>query len=78
MQLEIITPETTLYNGEVFSVKLPGSSGEFEILNNHASIISSLKKGTIRVIDDKKKVEKFDVNSGVVEMQNNKIIILAD
>ena len=78
MQLEIITAESQLYSGEVTSVKLPGMDGEFEILNNHAPVISTLDKGIIRVIDNNNKTEKFEVNGGVIEMQNNKIIVLAD
>ena len=78
MQLEIITAESQLYFGEVTSVKLPGMDGEFEILNNHAPVISTLNKGVIRVIDDNNKIENFEVNGGVIEMQNNKIIVLAD
>ena len=78
MQLEIITAESQLYSGEVTSVKLPGMDGEFEILDNHAPVISTLDKGIIRVIDNNNKTENFEVNGGVIEMQNNKIIILAD
>tara|TARA_B110000263_G_scaffold205757_1_gene186485 strand:+ start:317 stop:553 length:237 start_codon:yes stop_codon:yes gene_type:complete len=78
MQLEIITAESQLFSGEVTSVKLPGMDGEFEILNNHAPVISTLDKGIIRVIDNNNKTENFEVNGGVIEMQNNKIIVLAD
>ena len=78
MTLEIITPEKELYNGTVTSVKLPGSAGEFEILNNHASIVSSLINGNIRVINDKKEELNFNIRSGVIEMQKNKIVILAE
>ena len=78
MQLEIITAESQLYSGEVTSVKLPGMDGGFEILNNHAPVISTLDKGIIRVIDNNNKTENFEVNGGVIEMQNNKIIVLAD
>ena len=78
MQLEIITAESQLYSGEVTSVKLPGMDGEFEILNNHAPVISTLDKGIIRVIDNNNKTENFEVNGGVIEMQNNKIIVLVD
>ena len=78
MQLDIITAESQLYSGEVTSVKLPGMDGEFEILNNHAPVISTLDKGVIRVIDNNNKTENFEVNGGVIEMQNNKIIVLAD
>tara|TARA_B100001250_G_C19695028_1_gene742102 strand:- start:831 stop:1067 length:237 start_codon:yes stop_codon:yes gene_type:complete len=78
MILEIITPEKELFSGEVNSVKFPGINGGFEVLNNHAPIISTLGKGEIRVITNDKKTEKFDINGGVIEMQNNKLIVLAD
>lgn len=78
MHLEIITPDKKVYSGEVDSVKLPGAEGSFGILNNHAPIIASLKKGTIRVTDSKKHVENFEINGGVVEVQNNKVIVLAE
>ena len=78
MTLEIITPEKQLFSGEVNSVKLPGINGGFEILNNHASIISMLGKGKIRVLTHQKEEQTFTVNGGVIEMQNNKIIVLAE
>lgn len=78
MILEIITPEKEIFNGEVTSVRFPGTNGEFEILNNHAPIISTLEKGEIRVITTNKNTENFNINGGVIEMQNNKIIVLAD
>ena len=78
MFIEIITPEKYLYKGQVKSIKLPGSTGEFEVLNNHAPIISTLKSGNIRVIDSKEDVENFKINGGVIELQNNKVIILVD
>ena len=78
MILEIITPEKKAFEGEVTSVKFPGISGGFEILNNHAPIISALGKGDIRVITADKKTENFAINGGVIEMQNNKIIVLTE
>ena len=78
MLLEIITPEKKVFQGEVNSVQLPGTNGKFEILNNHAPIISTLIKGHVRVIDDNNNVELFEINGGVIEMQNNKIIVLAE
>tara|TARA_B100001758_G_C18411172_1_gene615816 strand:+ start:512 stop:748 length:237 start_codon:yes stop_codon:yes gene_type:complete len=78
MKLEIITPERQVFSGEVISVKFPGKNGEFEILNNHAPIISTLLEGEIRVITSSNNTEKFSINSGVIEMQNNKIIVLAE
>lgn len=78
MQLEIITPEKKVYTGEVKSVLLPGTNGKFEILNNHAPIISTLTAGQVRVINNNDQKELFDINGGVIEMQHNKIIVLAD
>ena len=52
MFLEIIYPEKTIYSGEVNSVAVPGVQGEFEMLNNHAAIVSSLKKGYIKIYGD--------------------------
>lgn len=78
MELEIITPEKELFSGEISSVKLPGTNGGFEILNNHAPIISTLTKGEIQVATNDKSTKTFEVNGGVVEMKNNKIIVLAD
>lgn len=77
MKLEIITPEEQLFNGDVTSVKFPGKNGEFEILQNHAPIISTLNKGEIRVITNSES-KKFEINGGVIEMQDNKIIVLAE
>lgn len=78
MQLEIITPDKTLYEGEAKLVQLPGTDGSFEILENHAPIISTLKKGKIKIVAENNHIETFEVNSGVVEMTNNKVIILAE
>ena len=52
MFLEIISPEKIIYSGEVSSVAVPGVQGEFEMLNNHAAIVSSLKKGYIKIYGD--------------------------
>tara|TARA_B110000003_G_C16516805_1_gene483362 strand:+ start:531 stop:767 length:237 start_codon:yes stop_codon:yes gene_type:complete len=78
MILEIITPEKEVFKGEVKSVKLPGADGGFEILNNHAPIISTLSKGEIRIKNSDNKSKVFEINSGVIEMKNNKIIVLAN
>jgi F-type H+-transporting ATPase subunit epsilon len=75
--LEIITPDKKLFEGEVSSVSVPGTSGRFQMLNRHAPIISALKKGKIK-IKSAKGAEQFEVNGGVVEMNKNKIIVLAE
>ena len=78
MLLEIITPDKKIFSGEVSLVQLPGTNGSFEILNNHAPIISTLAKGKIKIKDAEKNTQFFEINSGVVEVQKNKIIVLAE
>jgi F-type H+-transporting ATPase subunit epsilon len=78
MFIEIITPDKKIFSGEVSLVQLPGTDGSFEILNNHAPIISTLAKGKIKIIDAEKNTQFFEINSGVVEVQKNKIIVLAE
>ncbi|MBN4070548.1 F0F1 ATP synthase subunit epsilon [Olleya sp. AH-315-F22] len=92
MYLEIITPEAILFSEEVTSVAVPGVSGEFEMLNNHAPIVSLLKEGSVKVYGDIKLNEDVEkhftngndkgiwlaINSGTIEMKKNKVIVLAD
>ena len=78
MQLDIITPEKNLYSGEVEMVNLPGSDGSFGILNDHAPIVSTLKAGEVKVVESNKEEKLFEINGGVVEVNNNKIIVLAE
>jgi len=78
MKLEIITPDKSVFTGEVSLVQLPGIDGSFEILNNHAPLISVLKKGKIKIMDDQKKEQFFEVNGGVIEVLKNKVLILAE
>lgn len=92
MYLEIVSPEATLFTGEVTAVTLPGVDGEFQILNHHAPIISLLQQGNIKikgnVILEEANKDKFSkaangdtvlfISSGTVEMKNNRVIVLAD
>ena len=78
MLLEIIAPDQNLYSGEVDLVQVPGSKGSFQILRNHAPIISTLDQGIIKIVDQKGGVRFFDVDGGVIEAKNNKIIVLAE
>jgi F-type H+-transporting ATPase subunit epsilon len=79
MQVEIITPDKEIFKGEVQLVQLPGIDGSFEILNNHAPLISALKKGKIKLKKTKEsRDEFFEINGGVIEVLNNKVLILAE
>lgn len=77
MFLEIITPEKKVFSGEVTSVHVPGAAGQFQILKNHAPIISTLANGKVK-IKTAAGVQTFDVKGGVVEVLKNKIIVLAE
>ncbi|MCV9927688.1 F0F1 ATP synthase subunit epsilon [Flavobacterium sp. LS1R49] len=93
MILEIVSPEVKLFSGEVTSITLPGVDGSFQILNNHAPIVSLLKKGIVKIEGtsfnfSKEATSKFTkvndqtytlaIESGTIEMKDNKAIILAD
>ncbi len=78
MDIEIITPEKRLYEGEVKLVKVPGTKGSFEILRNHAPIISTLEKGTIKIVTNRDETVFIDVEGGIIEVMRNHIIVLAD
>jgi len=91
MYLEIVSPEATLFSGEVDSVAVPGVNGEFEMLKDHAPIVSILKEGQVKIFGsiqlEEDFAEKFTtidkgvslaINSGTIEMKDNKIIVLAD
>jgi F-type H+-transporting ATPase subunit epsilon len=96
MHLEIITPEKKIFSGEATAVQFPGLDGSFQVLNDHAPIISSLSEGDVKVdlpsnyeasnkendllsVDSSNsKVIRVKIKGGVVEMQNNKVIVLAE
>jgi len=79
MYLEILTPDRKLFSGDVTSVKVPGSKGQFEVLKNHAPLISSLEAlGQVRVITAENKTLYFDIKGGVVEVLKDKVIILTE
>jgi F-type H+-transporting ATPase subunit epsilon len=93
MKLEIITPESNVFSGEAKAVSLPGLDGIFQVLNNHAPVISALKKGRLVVeleqplTEDQKNdfialesPEKISIsiNGGVAELNQNKLIVLAE
>ena len=77
MKLEITTPEKRIFEGEVDLVQLPGLDGLFEILNNHAPMISALGKGKVK-IGNNNEYKFIEINGGVVEVLNNRILVLAE
>ena len=76
MLVEVITPDKVVFAGEAESIKLPGSSGQFEALNNHAPLISSLDAGTV-IVKTNEGEKSFEIKGGIVEILKNKVIVLA-
>ena len=78
MQLDILTPDVKVFSGEVYAVNLPGSEGSFEVLDKHAPLISNLGKGYLTIRKTAKDEEKIMIDGGLVEVSNNKVVVLAD
>ncbi len=76
MNILVLTPEKEIYNGEIQSVKVPGVNGQFEILNNHAPIVSALVAGEVRIIENSGNRTSFTIEQGFIEMLNNEISLL--
>ncbi|ADQ18433.1 ATP synthase F1 subunit epsilon [Leadbetterella byssophila] len=77
MRLEITTPEKNVFSGEVDLVTLPGKEGQFQILKDHAPMVSTLATGEL-VYEISGKKESITVEGGVVQVQNNKVLVLAE
>jgi len=77
MTLNILTPETKVFTGEVDSVQLAGSDGKFEILNNHAPMIATIVEGTVKIKSAAGKQE-FKIKSGIVEVLKNNVSVLTE
>ena len=78
MQIEILTPQQIVFTGEAKLVKVPGSSGSFEIMKNHAALISTLIDGELKVETETGEILRYKASGGVVEVKNNHIIVLAE
>jgi F-type H+-transporting ATPase subunit epsilon len=78
MKIEIITPDKKIFDGEIKSVRVPGKKGSFQVLKDHAPIISTLENGIVRLVDQENNEITYDISGGVIEVNANKIILLAD
>ena len=78
MKIEIITPDKKVFEGDIKSVRVPGKKGSFQVLKDHAPIISTMEVGPVIMVDREGKEIIIDINGGVIEVKGNKIILLAD
>jgi F-type H+-transporting ATPase subunit epsilon len=77
-KLEILTPNGEIFNGEVLSVTLPGEEGEFGVLAHHSSLTTLLTSGVIDIEKEDKKVESVLINWGVVQVDEEKVVVLVE
>jgi F-type H+-transporting ATPase subunit epsilon len=77
MHLEILTPEKKVFEGDVTIATFPGADGSFQIMEHHAPLISLLKEGVVEY-KSKESSQNVTITGGVVEVLNNKVILLAD
>lgn len=78
MKIEIITPDRKVFEGEIKSVRVPGKKGSFQVLKDHAPIVSTLDNGPVIMVDLDGNESVYEINGGVIEVKANKIILLAD
>jgi F-type H+-transporting ATPase subunit epsilon len=78
MQLEILTPEKKIFEGSVDIVTFPGADGSFQVMDNHAPLISLLSAGTVEYKSKTAGQDSVRITGGVVEVLKNKVILLAD
>jgi F-type H+-transporting ATPase subunit epsilon len=79
MQIEILTPEKKIFSGDIYGLQLPGVSGSFEVLEKHASSVSALGKGVMKLLHDNKgKSSSYNITGGFIEVLNNKATVLLE
>ncbi|MEN8146790.1 MAG: ATP synthase F1 subunit epsilon [Campylobacterota bacterium] len=78
LNLEIVTPSGLIFNGQAVEVTLPGEEGEFGVLPHHASLTTLLKAGVVDIEKEDKSVESIVVNWGVVQVDEEKVVVLVD
>jgi F-type H+-transporting ATPase subunit epsilon len=78
MKIEIITPDKKVFEGEIKSIRVPGKKGSFQVLKDHAPIVSTLEQGLVIMVDPAGIETRYIISSGVVEVRSNKVILLAE
>jgi F-type H+-transporting ATPase subunit epsilon len=78
MTLEILTPERKIFSGDVYGVQLPGIGGSFEVLEKHAPMVSALKAGKLKILNDKTSTTSYNIQSGFVEVLANRATVLVE
>jgi F-type H+-transporting ATPase subunit epsilon len=78
MRIEIVTPDKKIFEGDIKSVRVPGRKGSFQVLKDHAPIVSTLESGSVIIVNQEGIETSYEISGGVIEVKANKIILLAD
>jgi ATP synthase, F1 epsilon subunit (delta in mitochondria) len=78
MKIEIITPDKKVFEGDIKSIRVPGKKGSFQVLKDHAPIISTLENGPVIMVNQQGIETRYEINGGVIEVKANTIILLAE
>jgi F-type H+-transporting ATPase subunit epsilon len=78
MRIEIVTPDKKIFEGEIKSVRVPGKKGSFQVLKDHAPIVSTLESSMVIIVDMDGKETVLEIDGGVIEVKANRVILLAD
>ncbi len=78
MYLEVLSPGKTVFSGNIKIIKVPGTGGSFEVMKNHAPLISTLDDGKVRIVAEDDTTRLFNISGGVIQVIANKIIVLAE
>ena len=76
MNLSVLTAERSIFEGPIKSVQLPGVLGQFQVLNNHAAIVSALEAGSVTIVKDNGENVQFNIEQGFIEVLNNEASLL--
>ncbi len=78
MYLEILTPDKTIFSGNITSLTLPGTKSPFAVLKNHAPLISTLEKGEMSLVTSQGLDFLYIINEGIIEVNKDKIMVLSE
>ncbi len=78
MKISVLSPDKSIFEGEISSVKVPGSGGQFQVLNNHAAIVSALVKGDVEIVKGDGGKMSFAIEKGFIEVLKNDIALLVE
>ncbi|HCA44094.1 MAG TPA: ATP synthase F1 subunit epsilon [Bacteroidetes bacterium] len=78
LDLDIVSPTAKVYSGKIKTIIAPGSLGGFQVMFNHAPLVSTLNVGKLKIVDENEKEKLYAISGGILEVNNNKVSVLAE